>query len=84
MMEENEQLRKKLQTVSGKLERASADLKTSEEERKKLSERLQQMETHRDLLLDKVCSTTKILIDMQQKFYNGKISIGNSDKIFNE
>lgn len=71
-MEENEQLKKKLQSVSGKLERANADFKTSEEEKKKLSERLQQMETHRDLLLDKVCSATKILINMQQKFYNSK------------
>ena len=54
MAEENEELRKKLQRVSDKLEKANSDLKNSEEEKKKLGERLHEMETHRDLLLDKV------------------------------
>ena len=40
--------------MSDKLEKATSDLKKSEEENKKLTERLQQIETHRDLLLDKV------------------------------
>ena len=53
-VEENEELKKKLKTVSQKVEAVTSDLKRSEEEKKKIDERLQETETHRDLLLDKV------------------------------
>ena len=53
-MSENDQLKKKLKATSDRLEKMTSDLKNSEEEKKKMSDRLQQVETHRDLLLDKV------------------------------
>ena len=54
VVEENEELKKKMQKVSDKLEKANSDLNNSEEEKRKLGQRLNEMETHRDLLLDKV------------------------------
>ena len=54
VVEENEEMRKKMQKVSDGLEKANSDLKNSEEENKKLGQTLREIETHRDLLLDKV------------------------------
>ena len=52
--EEAEKHKTEFQKVSEKLHRLNSDLKRVEEEKSSLSERLQQMESHCDLLLDKV------------------------------
>ena len=54
VVEENEEMRKKMQKVSDGLEKANSDLKNSEEEKRKLGQTLREIKTHRDLLLDKV------------------------------
>ena len=60
-----EEAEKEVQKVTEQLHRSNSDLKRVEEEKSSLKERLQQMESHRDHLLDKVgfsMSTVTLLV----------------------
>ena len=53
-LEEGEKHKKELELATKKLTKVTSDLRRAEEEKMSLAQQLQQIENHRDLLLDKV------------------------------